>query len=263
MSSATAQARAATTAALDAVSKVGLDDARELFAAARALADSSQLSGALSDRSAPTAARANLVADVFGRSVGATTIGLVQAAATQRWSSAAELIDGVEELAVRAASRAQPHADVEGELFQFSRTVAGNSDLELALGSRLGDAAVKGDLIESLLRGRASDATTLIVSSLVQRPRGRRMRRLLIRAERIVAQERDRMVARVTTAAPLNFAQSVRLREALSRKYGRDVAINTIVDPALVGGVRVQIGDDVIDASVSSRLADPRQRLAG
>jgi F-type H+-transporting ATPase subunit delta len=49
----------------------------------------------------------------------------------------------------------------------------------------------------------------------------------------------------------------------LARKYGRDVSLNTVVDPSVVGGIRIQIGDDVIDASVSSRLADLRQRLAG
>ena len=44
---------------------------------------------------------------------------------------------------------------------------------------------------------------------------------------------------------------------------GTEVAINTVVDPAVIGGVRVQIANDVIDASVSTRLADLRQRLAG
>lgn len=263
MGSATAQALLATTTALDAASGVDLDVARELFAAARALADSPQLSGALADWAASTEARGRVIADVFGRTFHPTTVSLLTTAVQQRWSSPAELVDGLEELGVRAASRAQQYADVEGELFQFARTVAENSDLELAFGSRLGDDAVKGDLVSTLLQGRASDATTLIVSSLVQRPRERRIRQLLIRAERIVAQERGRVVARVTAALPLSFAQSVRLREALSRKYGRDVSINTVIDPAVVGGIRVQIGDDVIDASVSSRLADLRQRLAG
>lgn len=262
MGSATTQALAATTTALDAASDVDLDVARELFAAARALADTPQLSGALADWAATTEARGRVVADVFG-TFSRTTVSLLTTVVQQRWSSPAELIDGIEELAVRAASRAKPHADVEGELFQFSRTIARNSNLELALGSRLGDDAAKGDLVTTLLEDRASDATTLIVSSLVQQPRDRRVRQLLIRAERIVATERGRVVARVTAAAPLSFAQVVRLREVLARKYGKEVSLNTVIDSSVVGGIRVQIGDDVIDASVSSRLADLRQRLAG
>ena len=77
------------------------------------------------------------------------------------------------------------------------------------------------------------------------------------------ADQRGRAVATVTTAAPLSAAQSDRLVAALSQRYGTAVTLNTVIDPTVVGGMRVQIADDVIDASVSSRLADLRQRLAG
>ncbi len=263
MGSATTQALAATTKALDAASGVDLDVAGELFAAARAVGDSSQLSGALADSSAPVAARRQVVAAVFGGSVSATTASLLTTAVEQRWSSASDFVDAVEELAIRAAALAEPSADVEDELFRFSRTVAENSELELALGSRLGDASAKGTLVDTLHAGRASKATTLIAASLVQQPRERRVRRLLSRATRLVADQRGRKVATVFAASPLSDAQADRLAGALSQRYGTRVSINTVVDPAVVGGLRVQIADDVIDASVSSRLADLRQQLAG
>ncbi|MFK4837980.1 F0F1 ATP synthase subunit delta, partial [Microbacterium sp. ZW T2_14] len=142
-------------------------------------------------------------------------------------------------------------------------TVAENPDLELALGRRLGDSAAKGALVETLLKGRASAGATLIAASLVQQPRERRIRQLLTRATDIVADQRNRAVATVVAAAPLNAVQSERLTAALSKRYGTPVSLNTIVDPTVVGGLRVQIADDVIDASVSARLADLRQRLAG
>jgi F-type H+-transporting ATPase subunit delta len=181
----------------------------------------------------------------------------------QRWSSADELVDGVEELAVRAASVAASGTDLEGELFAFSRTVAENPELELALGSRMGDNAAKGTLVEKLLDGRVSAATVLVVSSLVQQPRERRVRQALARALSLVASQRGRVVATVTVAVPLSAAQSERLRDSLSARYGADVSLSTVIDPSIVGGLRVQIADDVIDASVSARLADLRQRLAG
>lgn len=262
MGSATTQALAATTTALDAASGVDLDAARELFAAARALGDSSQLSGALADSSAPAAARRDLVAAVFA-GTSTTTRALLTTAVEQRWSSASELVDGIEELAIRAAAIAEPSADVEDELFRFSRTIAGNSDLELALGSRLGEASAKGALVEKLLGGQASASTTLIAASLVQQPRERRVRQLLSRATRLVADQRGRVVATVHSAVPLGAAQVERLATTLSQRYGTTVSINTVVDPSIVGGLRVQVADDVIDASVSSRLADLRQRLAG
>ncbi|MFC8680891.1 F0F1 ATP synthase subunit delta [Microbacterium ureisolvens] len=263
MGSATTQALAATTTALGAASGVDLDVAGELFAVARAVGDSSQLSGALADSAAPVEARRKVIADVFGRVVKPTTASLLTTAVSERWSSADDLIDGIEELAVRAAAVADAGADVEAELFSFSRAVASNPELELALGSRLGDPASKGALVETLLKGRASAGTTLIASSLVQQPRERRVRQLLSRATKLVADQRGRAVATVVAAAPLSAEQSRRLTAALAKRYGSNVSLNTIVDPSVVGGIRVQIADDVIDASVSSRLADLRQRLAG
>ncbi|WP_457101417.1 F0F1 ATP synthase subunit delta [Microbacterium sp. P5_E9] len=263
MGSATTQAEAATKAALDAASGIDLDVSRELFAAARAVADSPQLGGALADSSASADARAKVIADVFGTAFRPVSVALLTTAVAQRWSSSSDLVDGIEELAVRAAARSDATADVEGELFRFSRTVAANPELELALGARLGDDSAKAVLIETLLKGRASEPTIVIVSSLARQPRERRIRQLLDRAMSLVADQRGRAVATVVSAVPLSDAQTERLTAALSQRYGADVSLNAVVDPAVIGGVRVQIADDVIDASVSSRISDLRKRLAG
>ncbi|KAA9111117.1 F0F1 ATP synthase subunit delta [Microbacterium rhizomatis] len=263
MGSATTQARAAAATVLDAATAVDLQVAGELFAAGRAIGDSTHLSGALADSAAPAAARAQVIADIFGSAVSPTALSLLTIIVEQRWSSASDLVEGINEVAMRAAAIAAPDADIEEELFRFSRTVAGNPELELALGSRRGDSAAKGALVETLLSGRASDATTLIVSSIVRQAGERRVRQLLTWAMQAVADQRDRKVATVVSAAPLNDAQIERLGAALAKKYGTRVSLNSVIDPTVVGGLRVQIADDVIDASVSSRLADLRQRLAG
>lgn len=262
MGSATTQALAGTTAALDAAVVSDLGTARELFAAARALGDSSALTGALADAAADPAARRTVVTRVFG-SLSAGAVSVLDTAAAQRWSSADDLITGVEEVAVRAAAIAASGTDIEAELFQFSRAVAASPELELALGSRLGAASAKGALIETLLASRASEATTLIVSSLVQQPRGRRVRALLTWATHLVAQQRGRVVATVYTASSLSDGQTERLRGALAARAGSEVSINVVVDPAVVGGVRIELGDEIIDATISSRLNELRQRLAG
>ena len=263
MGSATTQALVATTTALNSAPSVDLDTARELFAAARVVAGSPQLSGALADPSAAPEARSQVVADVFGGALGTSALSLLTTAVRQRWSNASQLLDGIEELAVRAAAISAPGVDVDRELFSAARMIADNPEVELALGSRLGDDTAKGSLIETLLRGRASDATILIVSSLVQQPRERRVRQVLAQAMDLVADQRGSMVATVVTATPLNAAQSQRLSAVLSQRYGRTVGLNAVIDPSVVGGLRVQIADDVIDASVAARLSDLRQRLAG
>lgn len=262
MGSATTQALATTTAELTAAKVGDLSVARELFAAAREIADSAQLSGALSSWGAPAQARAQVAATVFA-GYSATTGRLLAAAVSERWSSTADLITGIEELAIRAAALGAADADVAGELFEVARTVAENPELELALGSRLGDASAKGTLIQTLLGGRASEATTLIVSQLVQQPRERRVRAMLGRALTLVADQRGKSVATVRVASELDAAQRDRLAAALSSRYGSDVTVNVVVDPSVVGGMRVEIGDDVIDGTVSSRINDLRQRLAG
>lgn len=262
MGSATTQALAASTQALAAASGVSIDTARELFAAARAVGDSSHLSGALAEPSAPAEARQNVVAAVFG-GYSQNAQSVLRAVVAERWSSAAELVDGIEELAIRATAIADPQADIEAELFGFSRVIAANPELELALGSSLGGADARGALVERLLTDGVSAGSTLIVSSLVRQPRERRIRQLLNRAINIVSAQRGRRVATVHSATPLSDAQRARLGDALSSRYEGEVSLNVVIDPTVVGGLRVQIADDVIDGSISARLADLRQKLVG
>ncbi len=262
MGSATAQALVASSSALTAAQGITLDDAGDLFAAARLIGESSALSGALADQAAPAEARAALVSRVFA-GASASVQDVLKTVAAQRWSSSADLVDGVEELAVRATAIAAPDADIEGELFSVSRLVSGNADLELALGSRLGEGEGKAALVQKLVGASLNPATTLIVTSLVRQPRGRRVRRLLSRAMQIVSSQRDRIVATVHTATPLSAPQRERLGAVLAGRYGRRVALNEVIDSSVVGGLRVQVADDVIDGSIAARLADLRHRLAG
>jgi F-type H+-transporting ATPase subunit delta len=262
MGSATTQALAASTKALAAASGVTLDTAGEFFSAAALVGESSQLSGALADSTAPAGARAAVVATVFAGASPAVR-DVLRVTADQRWSDTSDLVDAIEELAIRAAAIAEPGTDIEGELFAFSRVVSANPELELALGSRLGDAGSRSALVEKLLGGSASTATTRIVTSLVRQPRGRRIRQLLGRAMDIVSAQRDRLVATVHTASTLSEEQRTRLSDALSRRYDGRVSLNEVIDPTIVGGLRVQIADDVIDGSISARLAELRQKLAG
>ncbi|UYO98286.1 F0F1 ATP synthase subunit delta [Microbacterium sp. M28] len=262
MGSATTQALSATTAALSQTKGVTLGTAEELFAAARLVGGSSQLSGALADPSATAESREKVVRAVFAGLSTSAQDALVSLA-VQRWSDASDLVDGIEELAIRAVAIAKPKDDIEGELFGFLRVVAGNPELELALGSRLGDAEAKGALVEKVISGATGAPVTLIISSLVRQPRERRVRQLLNRAIRIVAAQRGLIVATVHTAKTLSDAQRTRLIDSLSRRYGGQVTLTEIIDPHVVGGLRVQVADDVIDGSISARLADLRQKLAG
>ena len=67
----------------------------------------------------------------------------------------------------------------------------------------------------------------------------------------------------VRTARELGDAELRRLSKALGKQYDTTVHLHVVVDPDLVGGLRIEIGDDQIDGTISSRIDDARRRLVG
>jgi F-type H+-transporting ATPase subunit delta len=267
--SATRSALAATVAVLDAQKSVSLTTAEQLLSVARAIDSSTQLRNLLADPAVERADKETILSRVFGSLDEAASAVLVSAV-THRWSRGQELVDGVEELGIRAAAlthggdKAEKSADkIESELFAFSRAITSDPELELAISAKLGDPAGKVSLVDALIGSKASKPTLAIARHLVQSQRGRRVGQLFADAAEIVAAVGSRVVATVTTASALSSEQLGRLTQALTAKYGREPQLNVIVEPALIGGFRVQIADDVIDGSVASRLQDLRIRLAG
>jgi F-type H+-transporting ATPase subunit delta len=251
----------AALAGLGAKANLALGDA--LFAAGRAFAESAQLRAVLADPAVSAADKSSLLGKVFGKGLDATASKLLGHIVSDRWSSQDDLLAGVEEIAIRAAVSGSKKEAVDAELFAFSRAVSSDAELELSLGSKLGNSDAKAALVKQLLKGKASAATIAIVSALVQQPRGRRIGALLSYAADIVADQAGASIATVTSAQPIAAAQLTSLGKSLAKVYGRELNINLVIDPAIIGGLRVQVGDDVIDGSVSSRIQELRLQLAG
>ncbi|KZE94210.1 MULTISPECIES: F0F1 ATP synthase subunit delta [unclassified Agromyces] len=264
MGSATRGALAGTRAELATLGRAELPVAGDLLAATRVIGATPQLRTALTDNEAGPDQKRALVERVFGGRLQPAAAALLVSAASQRWSSAEDFLGGLEDLGLRVAAEAAGESvEVDAELYAFQRAVASDAELELALGSKLGSTDAKVRLVERLLAPRASAATTMIVGHLVQQPRGRRIGEMLRHAASVVADQRGFDVATVTSAVPLTDDQVARLERTLGSQAGRRIRFDSIVDPEVLGGVRVQIGDDVIDGSVASRLNDLRQQLAG
>lgn len=280
MNGASREALAAAREQLDALTDNTSVDAAELageLAAVTALLDREvTLRRALTDPAQPGGAKAELVTRLLGgqiglgsprRQVGEEAADLVAGMVRARWSRARDLVDVLEELAdtadLTAAQRAGQLDDVEDELFRFGRIVAADKQLRGALTDRVGTRTAKGELLHSLLGGQANPVTERLVVRLVERPRGRSLEGGLEALSKLAAERRDRMVAVVSTAVPLSDGQKERLGAALSRLYGRDMHLNLDVDPAVLGGISVRVGDEVINGSVADRLDEVKRGMAG
>lgn len=238
--------------------------ADDLFSVAGALRSEASLRRFATDASVAPEARTGLVTELFGGKVDSAALDLVTSAVGRRWTRTRDLADALEHVGVVAAVRSagSDSARLVDELFAVRAAVSDNSDLRNALSDPARSAADKGGLVDGLLSGKALPATvTLAKQSLAGSYRT--VVAALEDYEKIAASVHDQGVATVTVARPLADADRSRLNDALSRQYGRAVHLNVVVDPDVVGGIRVEIGDDVIDGTISSRLDDARRRLAG
>ncbi|WP_052848129.1 F0F1 ATP synthase subunit delta [Streptomyces avicenniae] len=214
--------------------------------------------------------KAGLVGRLLTGQVSGEAVDLVSGMVRSRWSASRDLVDAVEELAdsadLIAAERAGGLDAVEDELFRFARIVATAPQLRAALAARNTEQAAvtaRAGLVAELLGGRTHEVTRRLVARLVERPRGRSLEAGLESLSTLAAARRGRSVAVVTTAVPLSDGQRDRLGGVLARLYGRPIQLNLDVDPAVVGGISVRIGDEVIHGTIADRLDDVNRRLAG
>ncbi|MFJ5263903.1 F0F1 ATP synthase subunit delta [Streptomyces sp. NPDC088387] len=271
MNGASRDALAAARERLDALTDNTSVDAGRLadeLAAVTALLDREvSLRRVLTDPAQAGEAKAELAQRLFGAQVGGETADLVAGMVRSRWSRSRDLVDALEELSatadLTAAQRAGALDSVEDELFRFGRIVASSTGLRAALTDRKATVAAKSELLRSLLGGRAEAVTERLVTRLVTAPRGRSLEAGLEHLSKIAADRRERMVAVVTSAVPLSDQQKQRLGDALAKLYGRRMHLNLDVDPGVVGGIRVLIGDDLINGSIADRVEDAARRLAG
>lgn len=230
------------------------------------LAGSVQLRKALADSAIAPEAKRGLLSSVFGGKVDATALEIATKASARRWARGQDLVTALETAGVTAvAASAQSEGklgNVEEELFRFTRLVISDHELDAAFESAA-PPAQKEKLVEDLLGGRAAPQTVELAAHAAAYPRGKRVSEALGAYSEILAFRQQRTVAEVTVARPLTPEQAQRLAQALSKSYGRSLVLNVHVDPDVVGGVRVQIGDEVMNATIADRLADLRRRLVG
>ena len=236
----------------------------ELFFVADVLSTNIAVRRALTDPSRDGTAKAAFTADLLGKKIGALALGLVTELSSLRWSSPKDLVLVVEQLAIEAEASAANIAGeldrVEDEIFTAATAFAGSSELRKALTSDATNA--KATLVADILKG-ASGSTVKLVSQLVNAWRGRSIESAFADYQWALAARRNRVIALVRVATPITQAQLDRLTATLTSKVGQPVRINVEIDPSVIGGVSVKFADEMVDGSVSNRLAGAARALAG
>ncbi len=241
--------------------------ADELTAVDKLLLREPILARHLAEATGETAAKQQMLQKLLGTRVGANALEVLNTAVSVRWSKTGDLLAAIEHVARLAlltrADRENQAEEVAEQLFRFGRVL----DSQPRLASLLGDYAQSGEQRVALLRSVLGQATGTnatagaLLAQTVELLRGERADDAVGELAELAVAHRGEIVAEVGAAAELSDVQRRRLTDVLTRIYHHPVSVQLTVDPGLLGGLAVAVGDEVIDGTLSSRLAAAETKL--
>ncbi|WP_194948556.1 ATP synthase F1 subunit delta [Actinomyces trachealis] len=244
-----------------------LDLGEQILAVAHQIA-ANPLRGPLTDPGRSPEAKTALARRLFAEHVDGRVVELLGALVRGRWSKPTDLSHAMHDLgiqAILAGARAANRLDeVEQEVFSVYNLLVDNRDLRLALEpSKRTSQDSRVSLAHKVLGPSLSSSAMSLVTWCVRHETEGGVPRNLRRVAELAAALQNRTIADVTSAIPLSPEQEARLERILEERLGTDVELNLIVDPDVVGGVRVRVRDLIIDSTVHSSLGGLRTQLAG
>ncbi|UMB71073.1 F0F1 ATP synthase subunit B/delta [Mycobacterium paraterrae] len=268
--------RLALTSLLDKFDELadGLDDdglstlADDLTSIAVLLNRETVVTRYLTQPSEDATPRVRLIERLVSDKVSQPALDVTKTAVSQRWSAEGDLVDAIEMAGRQAllirADKAGQLDEVEEQLFRFSRILDTQPRLAILLGDYETPADARVQLLRNVL-GTAgagvNEITTDLLAKTVQLLRGRPAEEAVQELAKVAVARRGEIVAQVSAAAELSDAQHTRLTEVLSRIYGHPVTAQISTDPELLGGLAISVGDEIIDGTLSSRLAAAQTQL--
>ena len=264
--SASRDAQAALIEKFDSVSSGLSGDALstlsdELASVAKLFVAEPILARHLAEASGETDAKKQLLQRLLAGKVGDTTLDVLNTAASVRWSLTSDLVDAVEHIArlslLTRAERENQADEVEEQLFRFSRILDAQPQLTTLLGDYSKPAQGRVDLVRTVMsQNNGANATaTALLAQTVDLLRGERADEAVLGLARLAVARRGEIVAQVSAATDLSDSQRSRLNQLLARIYNHPVSVQLNIDPDVLGGLSVAVGDEVIDGTLSSRLA--------
>jgi F-type H+-transporting ATPase subunit delta len=251
--------RLETTGTLEDTATLG----EQLLSVAGLLRSEASLRRVFTDASVEGEAKAGLAGNIFTGKLGDQALDVVKVAVQQRWTSPRDLAAVLEELGIQALVRSAGAQGprVSDELFAVGQMIDANPDLRGALSDPARADDDKSALLSSVLDGKVLPASQRLVTHAV-RTHGT-VGSALAAMQTVAAEAQNELLAVVHTARPLGTTEVTRLTQALGKAYDTTVHLHVVEDPSLIGGLRVEIGDDVIDGSVVNKLDNARRRIAG
>ncbi|MEZ7897967.1 MAG: F0F1 ATP synthase subunit delta [Flaviflexus sp.] len=229
--------------------------AQEIFAAGTVLESETALTRAATNPASPGQSRTELMNSVFGGKVSGEVLDLLGGLARDSFKDSEDLVEAVSRAGVETLFMSAQYAnrlhDVEEELYRASRVLSEQRELRRTLDDKSIDAGRRQGLARQVF-GSWSPETVALLEHGVESDQQiiHQLRRWIGDAGR----RSEHLVAIVTAAQPLEADQEERLTALLAKRYGKPVEIHVGVDPALIGGVRIAIGPDVIDGTLASRI---------
>lgn len=238
----------------------------ELFTITKVLDDSIQLERALTDPSRPVADKVAVLTELLGDNVHPMTMEIMTDLVSRHWSRARDIANAVEDFGVDAMMY---YADATGATLQVSVEL---SELHSALlnlpvvRAKLYDYQATSEarvkLFREVFSGKTLNKVTMRLAE--HATCNLRRRRYLETIQWLVnkfSRHMGESMVTVTTATPLKKEQIKRLVEVYSAKVGRQVHINSVVDPTVLGGMRIQVGDEVTDNTVVAQLQNLHRKV--
>ena len=170
-----------------------------------------------------------------------------------------EKIQGYARAILAVASAESNGAQIEDEIYRFSQVLQSSEELKSTLSDASIPSARRQQIVEDLLDGQVTQTTVALVSMIVAAGMGGDIKAIADKVVGLGAESRDKAVAEVYSVVDLSSEQQQRLAAALKSATGKDVEMKIIIDESVMGGLLVQIEDEVIDGTVRTRLKQLRE----
>ena len=238
----------------------------ELFTITKVLDDSIQLERALTDPSRPVADKVAVLKELLGDNAHPMTMEIMTDLVSRRWSRARDIANAVEDFGVDAmmyyADATDATLQVSIELSELHSALLNLPVVRAKLYDYQATSEARVKLFREVFSGKTLNKVTMRLAE--HATCNLRRRRYLETIQWLInkfSRHMGESMVTVTTATPLKKEQIKRLVEVFSAKVGRQVHINSVVDPTVLGGMRIQVGDEVTDNTVVAQLQNLHRKV--